>query len=240
MRFLKKYYYIYLLIPILTYALSYAASESVTTVASILRTPAASPLTIMIDPGHGGEDGGAVSCTGELESHLNLQISLRLNDLLLLSGYRTKMTRSTDVSIYDSSAVTVSEKKVSDLKNRVKLVNSTQNCLLLSIHQNLFEESKYHGAQVFYAPTAGSMELAKSIQASICTGLDPDNHRQTKESLTVYLMKKINCPGVLVECGFLSNPVEEKNLRSDAYQQKLACAITAGLFNYLLTEDLAS
>ena len=109
---------------------------------------------IVIDPGHGGEDGGAVSCTGRMESEYNLAISRRLDDLLHLLGYRTRMTRTSDVSIYTTGS-TLAQKKVSDLKERVRIVNETGNALLVSIHQNQFSDSRYSGAQVFYAKTAG-------------------------------------------------------------------------------------
>lgn len=240
MEFLKKYAWIYLLVLAASIFLSVAASETVTLVSCILEEPAPVPLTVVIDPGHGGEDGGAVSCTGELESRINLSISLRLNDLLRLLGYRTKLTRSEDVSIYGKDAVTVSEKKVSDLRNRVRIVNETEHALLLSVHQNLFEEAQYHGAQVFYAQTSGSIQLAEAVQTALRTGLEPSNHRQTKQAQSVYLMNKIRCPGILVECGFLSNPTEEALLRSEDYQKKLTCAIASGLGTYLAEEDGAS
>lgn len=240
MEFLKKYAWIYLLVLAASIVLPVAASETVTLVSGILDEPDPVPLTLVIDPGHGGEDGGAVSCTGELESRINLSISLRLNDLLRLLGYRTKMTRSEDISIYGKDAVTVSEKKVSDLKNRVRIVNGTDHAILLSIHQNLFEEAQYHGAQVFYAPTSGSIQFAEAVQMALRTGLEPSNHRQTKQAQNVYLMNKIRCPGILVECGFLSNPTEEALLRSEDYQKKLTCAIVSGLNTYLVEADGAS
>ena len=237
MQFLRKYAWVYALVLAASVVLSVAASESVTLVSKILDGPEPVPLTVVIDPGHGGEDGGAVSCTGALESRINLSIGLRLNDLLRLLGYRTRLTRSEDVSIYSKDAETVSEKKVSDLKNRVRIVNETEHALLLSVHQNLFEEAKYHGAQVFYAGTSESIELAEAIQSALRAGLDPSNHRQTKHAQTVYLMNKITCPGVLVECGFLSNPAEEALLRTGDYQKKLACAIVSGLDAYLAEAD---
>ena len=173
MQFLRKYAWVYALVLAASVVLSVAASESVTLVSKILDGPEPVPLTVVIDPGHGGEDGGAVSCTGALESRINLSIGLRLNDLLRLLGYRTRLTRSEDVSIYSKDAETVSEKKVSDLKNRVRIVNETEHALLLSVHQNLFEEAKYHGAQVFYAGTSESIELAEAIQSALRAGLDP-------------------------------------------------------------------
>src|SRR5699024_7913427 len=182
--------------------------------------------TIVIDPGHGGEDGGATSCTGVLESQLNLEISLRLRDLLHFLGYQTKMIRTTDTAVY-TNGTTISEKKISDLKNRVKLVNETANALLLSIHQNQFSDGRYSGAQVFYAPTAGSQDFAQSAQSLLISSLTPKSKRACKPAESVYLMQHIQCTGILVECGFLSNSQEEANLRTPEYQKKLCCVIAS-------------
>ena len=111
--------------------------------------------TVIIDAGHGGIDGGATSCTGVLESTLNLEIALRLNDLLTLLGMDTTMIRTTDTSIY-TEGNTIAAQKVSDLKERARIVNDTENAILISIHQNTFSNSKYSGAQVFYAATEGA------------------------------------------------------------------------------------
>ena len=157
---------------------------------------------IVIDAGHGGEDGGATSVSGVLESQLNLEIARRVDAFLALSGFETRMIRESDTAIYDASASTLSEKKVSDLKNRVKLVNQTPGALLLSIHQNVFSDGRYSGAQVFYAKTEGSKQLAEAVQQLLIDVLDPQNHRQAKPADTVYLMNHIQCTGVLVECGF--------------------------------------
>ena len=127
---------------------------------------------IIIDAGHGGEDGGATSCRGILESTYNLEISLRLNDLFHLLGYDTRMIRTTDTSIY-TKGETIAQKKISDLKERVRIVNKTENALLLSIHQNNFTDSRYSGAQVFYAGTEGSAQLAKLLQERLVSTLNP-------------------------------------------------------------------
>ena len=186
MQFFKKYAFVYVLTLILVWALSGIASESVTLVSTAFEALPEQPVTVVIDPGHGGEDGGAVSCTGVTESGLNLAIGRKLNDLLLFLGIRTVMTRDADVSLHSPGSQTVSEKKISDLKNRVMLVEQTENAVLVSIHQNTFSEEKYAGAQVFYAPTHGSIELAEIVQGSLRTWLDPENHREIKESLSVY------------------------------------------------------
>lgn len=188
--------------------------------------------TVIIDAGHGGEDGGAVSCTGRPESSYNLEIALRLNDLMHLMGIHTKMTRKTDISIY-TQGQTIASKKVSDLKNRVAIVNGTENALLLSIHQNTFSESQYHGAQVFYTSKGDGMELARNLQEAFCRTVNHGSNRKCKRGEGVYLLEHIDKPGILIECGFLSNPEEEAKLREKTYQQKLICVITATVCNYL-------
>ena len=187
---------------------------------------------IIIDAGHGGEDGGATSCTGKLESSFNLEISLRLDDLLHLLGYDTVMVRTSDVSIY-TKGETIAQKKVSDLKERVRIANSTDHALLISIHQNTFSDSRYGGAQVFYAATDGSQQLAKELQSAFTTSVNLGGNRKSKKSDGIYLMEHITCTGVLVECGFLSNPQEEANLKDSIYQKKLVCVITATVCNFL-------
>ena len=187
---------------------------------------------IVIDPGHGGEDGGAVSCTGTPESTYNLDISRRLRDLLNLLGYKTTMIRETDISVY-TKGDTLAQKKASDLKERVCLVNKTDGAVLISIHQNYFSDSQYSGAQVFYAKTEGSEELAEELQTELVSNLNPGSRRQAKKSSGIYLMEHIHCPGILVECGFLSNPQEERNLKDPSYQKALCSVIAATVSRYL-------
>lgn len=205
-------------------------SETVTVIAE--NTPPDREHCIIIDAGHGGVDGGATSCAGILESTYNLEIALRLNDLFHLLGYKTRMIRTTDISVY-TKGETIAQKKISDLKERVRITNETENALLLSIHQNIFSDSKYSGAQVFYAETSGSDVLAKQIQAMFVSTLNPGSTRQCKRSSGIYLMEHITCPGVLIECGFLSNPEEEAKLRSGDYQKKLCCVIASSASGYL-------
>jgi N-acetylmuramoyl-L-alanine amidase len=185
----------------------------------------------IIDPGHGGVDGGATSCTGKLESAFNLEISLRLNDLMRFLGYETRMIRKEDISIY-TTGETIAQKKMSDLKERVRICAETDGAILLSIHQNTFPDSRYSGAQVFYPPTEGSRELAEALQKALISTLNPGSNRQVKKAEGVYLMAHISCPGVLIECGFLSNPEEESRLRSPEYQKALCCVIAATAAEY--------
>lgn len=208
----------------------------------LLRTPEAAeaaaflpetPVTVILDAGHGGEDGGASTADGVLESGINLEIALRLRDLLAFAGVDTQMIRDTDTAVYSGDCRTISQKKVSDLKNRAAMVNAVENGLLVSIHQNYFEQTKYCGAQVFFAKTDGSKALAERIQQSLRENVDAANHRQCKPSQSVYLMEHIECTGVLIECGFLSNYEEAKRLQTDAYQKKLSAAICGAITEYL-------
>lgn len=187
---------------------------------------------VILDAGHGGEDGGAISFSGTAESTINLEISLRLEDLFHLIGVNTFMIRRDDISVY-TSGTTLSEKKISDLKHRVKLINQMEDPILLSIHQNHYVDQRYSGTQVFFAATEGSDRLAKSLQTSIVRALNPSNNRKAQKADSVYLMKHINCTGVLIECGFLSNPNEEVMLKNPDYQKKLCSVIVTTVSNYL-------
>lgn len=230
MRSFQKWIVGYSVILVLTLAITHWGSRAVTVLAENM--PPVREHTIIIDAGHGGLDGGATSCTGVLESKFNLEISLRLNDLLHFLGYDTRMIRTEDISVYKTGQ-TISQKKASDLKERVRIVNETENALLLSIHQNHFPDDRYSGAQVFYAGTEGSQLLAKELQNNFVKYINPGSNRQEKKSSGIYLMEHIRCPGVLIECGFLSNPEEEAKLRSEEYQKILCCIIAATVDEYL-------
>lgn len=197
------------------------------------------PVTVVIDPGHGGEDGGAVSSDGVEESQINLAVSLQVNDLLRLMGQRTVMTRSGDVSICDEGLETIRQRKASDLKNRVALVNATPNAVLLSIHQNSLPSSPVtHGAQVFWNRQEGAEELALLAQDSLNGAVNAGNEKHAKQiPPTIYLMKNITAPGIIVECGFLSNAEETARLQEPSYQLKLAAAIAAGYLRCLAGEE---
>lgn len=184
---------------------------------------------IIVDAGHGGEDGGAVSADGVIESHINLAIAQDVNALLTLLGEETRMTRTEDVSIHSQGADTLHQKKVSDLKNRVELVNSTPNSVLLSIHQNSLPRAKsVRGAQVFYGKCEASDAYACSIQNALNRAINGKEKDAKPIDPTVYLMKNVTAPAVLVECGFLSNRDDTAMLQQKDYQTKLAVVITAG------------
>lgn len=217
----------YLLVIIVFLGISQGGSRAVTSLHQSL--PVEREHTVVIDAGHGGIDGGATSCTGVLESYINLEIALRLEDFFHFMGYDTVMIRRVDESVY-TQGNTIASQKVSDLKERVRIVNETPGAILISIHQNSFSDSKYRGAQVFFAPTAGSRELARRLQSDFVLHLNPGSNRKAKKADSIYLMQQIQCPGVLIECGFLSNPQEEAMLRSREYQLKL-CGVIVSSFS---------
>lgn len=189
---------------------------------------AAQGIRVVIDPGHGGEDGGAVAADGTEESAINLQIAKRLDAVLTFWGCDTKLLRSEDISLHDAGASTIRQKKVSDIHNRVGLINSEPNPRVISIHQNYFTQTQYHGAQVFYANGPLGQPWAKLTQENLKNCLEPGNNRREKPiSHDVYLMNHITCPAILVECGFLSNPQECAKLQDPGYQTALAAVVAA-------------
>jgi N-acetylmuramoyl-L-alanine amidase len=191
------------------------------------------PYTLVIDPGHGGEDGGA-TCKGKKESEINLAISQKLEALCLFCGVEYVMTRDSEDIDYPDDLKTTSERKVYDQNHRLELINSTENAVLISIHQNKFVSSSPRGPQAFFAKTDGSEELAKLVQASMNTVLYPGNRRiATRIQDSIYLMKNVECPAVLAECGFISNPAEAELLVQDDYQTKLALCLFSSYCIYI-------
>ena len=186
--------------------------------------------TLILDAGHGGEDGGAVSVSGAKESDINLDVVLRLDQMLGLLGEPAILLREEDISLHDPTAETLREKKVSDLKNRAQAVNANPNATLVSIHQNSYPEARYRGTQVFYAQTIGSQQLAQTIQSAVRTALQPENDRQEKQiPESIYLMNHVANRAVLIECGFLTNLEEDALLQQSSYQCKLALVIASAL-----------
>lgn len=193
--------------------------------------------TIVIDAGHGGEDGGAVSESGVLEKDINLSIANDTSALFYLLGFDVTQTRKTDIAL-DNGEDTIRKRKVSDMKKRLEIFNSSKENTIISIHQNKFSESKYHGTQIFYSPNnPKSKQLADSIKYSVKGLLQPDNERECKKADSgIYLLKNTNNPAVIVECGFISNEEECKNLLDSQYQKQMAFSITAGFLSYYNTD----
>lgn len=171
--------------------------------------------------------------TATQESGINLAIALRLEDILAFCGAAPVMLRREDISLHDPEAGSLKEKKSSDLRNRTRAVQDLSGATLISVHQNSYPESRYDGAQVFYAPTEGSQALAEYTQEILRQTLDPDNGRQAKQIPdTVYLMNHIDNRAILVECGFLSNPQEAARLRDPVYQTKIAAALASACLTF--------
>ena len=191
--------------------------------------------TFIIDAGHGGIDGGAIGADGTPEKDINLQISLYLNEILKSYGFNTVMIREDDRSIHSESAKTVREIKVSDIHNRMSVMENTDNCIFISIHQNSYNSSKYWGTQVFYSPnTQESKLLADEIQQSVVSLLQSNNERQIKEcGKSVYLLYYAKKPAVLVECGFITNYNDLELLKNEEYQRKMAFSVANGILNYV-------
>ncbi|MCM1180584.1 MAG: N-acetylmuramoyl-L-alanine amidase [Clostridium sp.] len=185
---------------------------------------------IVIDVGHGGSDPGKVSAEGIREKDVNLQIAQYLKDYLIAQDYTVYMTRDTDTGLYDEN---VSNKKTSDLNNRIQFFQEKNAAYVVSIHQNSYPDTVQHGAQTFYF--TGSKEgeaFAASIQNALLA-IDETNTRKEKSSSSYYLLKNSHVPSVIVECGFLSNPEETARLTDSNYQKRLAFAISQGIASYI-------
>jgi N-acetylmuramoyl-L-alanine amidase len=192
---------------------------------------------IIIDPGHGGVDGGAVGKSGIPESNINLAIGLKLRKLLEESGAFVLLTRDSDVGLYTEEG-TIRKKKNEDLFNRRKIRDESNADIFISIHLNSFPQSRYYGAQTFYPPNyKESKLLALSIQEELIRVIANKNNRVAKLKDDILLLKECKIPTVLVECGFLSNPKEEKLLKKSRYQEKIAWSIYIGILKYFQQQD---
>ena len=202
--------------------------------------PVSEPV-LVLDAGHGGEDGGASTASGSKESDINLSIVLKMDALLAFCGKPAVLTRSEDISLHDDGCATIREKKVSDLKNRVTLVNRHSDALLISVHQNYFTDSRYSGSQVFYNHGDVSRQWGEHTQELLRRTLDPDNGRRAKlVPDSVYLFDHISCPSILVECGFLSNGEEAALLLTEHYQRKIAAVLTSACLRQITALERVS
>ena len=185
--------------------------------------------TIILDAGHGGEDGGAIGISGSKEKDINLAVTLKLKQKLLDSGFNVIMTRESDIMLCDEKQQ--KKKKLTDLKNRVAISTKNNEAIFLSIHMNHYEDITQKGAQVFYSVNNSmSEEIAKNIQNELKETVDQNNRREIKPSgKEIYILDKIKTPACLIECGFISNPTEEQLLLNEDYQNKIADAITNGI-----------
>ena len=188
---------------------------------------------IVVDAGHGIPDEGAQSSKGTTEAETNLKIALKLQNLLEQSGSTVILTRSDENAIYDIDSKTLRQKKISDIHNRVKIGNESSADIFVSIHLNKIPQSQYDGWQTFYKEGNEKGEkLAKEIQNSLNETIEKANNRIAKSIDNVYIIKHVEIPTTIVECGFLSNTDEEQLLLNDDYQNKLAWGIYNGIINY--------
>lgn len=194
--------------------------------------PEAKPVLI-IDPGHGGLDGGASTSDGVPESRLNLEISLRVRDTSSFLGVSTILTREGNSLAYPAELTSIAACKRWDTRQRVEMINSTENAVLMSIHQNYYPSASPHGAQVLYAPGEDSQRFGECTQALLTQHLLPENRRVAEPvSRDIYILNHIRCPAILVECGFLSNPQEAARLGSEEYQIQLALVLADSFLRF--------
>ncbi len=178
--------------------------------------------TVVIDAGHGGEDGGASAASGILEKDLNLSVAKKLSDLFRAAGYETVMTRNEDKLLYDPSSDYEGRKKILDMRERVRIVSSCSDPIFVSIHMNAFPEERYSGFQVYYSSNCDlSLSLAQKIQETVISFVQPENNRRAKCGRDIFLLDRIKAPAVLLECGFLSNKEEAALLSDEKYQNEL-------------------
>ena len=188
---------------------------------------------IIIDAGHGGEDGGTVAKDGTLEKDVNLKIALYLSEIFKQNDYRVIMTRNSDTDLANKELATVSERKKSDIIKRTEICNNKDASLVISIHQNNFEESKYKGAQMFFGKNESSSILASYVQNDIKTKLQPWINREIKEGNGIYLLNNVINPIIIAECGFLSNESDLNSLKDKNYLKELSMVIYMGCAKYL-------
>ena len=192
-----------------------------------------SSKVVLLDAGHGGEDGGAIGGEGTIEKDINLAVMLKLQNLLEQNGCTVITTRTEDVSLHNKGDEKSGNRKMSDLNNRKNMPEEYDADIFVSVHMNTFPDRKYSGAQVFYAESEGSKELAQCIQGELKAQVDNGNQREVKESAgNIYILEGAKIPSVVAECGFLSNDEEEQKLKSDEYQQKLAFALYCGIIKF--------
>lgn len=188
---------------------------------------------ILIDPGHGGMDGGAVSKNGTIEKYINLSISIKLKNELTKLGYKVIMTREDDNGLYSDKG-SVRERKIEDLNKRCDMRKNSNCDIFISIHLNTFPESKYYGAQIWYSDSEKSQRFASITQANLRKYIDKENKRQEKPAKGQYkiLRNDNDVPSVIIECGFISNPKEEERLKDEKYQKKIAEVISKSVDEY--------
>lgn len=216
-----------LILSLICSVLSYFAGRITPSLPSLEEIPQGKPFTVVLDAGHGGEDGGAVSASGVLEKDLNLKIAFLVKEILEAANVSVVMTRADDRLLYDPNVDFKGRKKALDLAARRKIAEETENAFFVSIHMNAYPLTQYNGLQVWYsADNENAQKAAKTLQSAAKFHLQPDNNRQVKPATSsIYLLHHLTCPALLVECGFLSNEAEAARLADESYQRELAFVI---------------
>ncbi len=235
MSFKRKVFIVYIAILIIYIFFVIKAFISIDSYSTV-NTNADSIQTIIIDAGHGGDDGGAVA-NGIVEKDINLSISKKLYNIFKASGFNVKMTRNSDEMINDYGD-SLRERKISDMKKRLGIFNSSENNVVISIHQNKFTQEQYFGTQIFYSTNnQKSLALANSVKSNFQALLQPDNEREIKPATRdIYLLYNSKVPSIIVECGFISNLNEANKLKQDSYQNEIAFTIYSGFLEYYNSE----
>ncbi len=189
---------------------------------------------IVLDAGHGGEDGGAVGTNGILEKELNLETSVVLETYLRFAGFEIVQTRTEDILLYDRSADYTGRKKMLDLAARLKIAEELTPDLFISIHMNAFPDGRYSGLTVYYSPNDPRSKVAAELmQNRVVLSLQPNNNRELKKAGgNIYLLDRLNCPSILVECGFLSNEEECAKLSTEEYRRKLSLVLFSSISSF--------
>jgi N-acetylmuramoyl-L-alanine amidase len=233
----KLLFFVLMLVAVILAILFNASSKSSDNTSVFTGSRVKEPILI-IDAGHGGADGGAVSLNGDTESAINLDIALRMSAIADLSGIKYTMTRESENIVYPDSLKSIAKKKVYDQQMRAALINKTQNAILLSVHQNIFTHASVNGPQAFYSKNEGSDALAKLIQSGMNGILCPGSRRVAAPiAQNIYLFKNVSCPAALAECGFISNPKESQLLGTDSYKLKISVVLMSAYMQYLSLDE---
>ena len=242
MKSKKLFFYLFTIILIffilllgIFYFLNIKKSETPQNNESESQAPTLAYPTVIIDAGHGGEDGGAIGKNGAYEKDINLEIAKKLKAILDANSIPCALTRTTDILLYDRNVDYEGKKKKLDLLARKEFAEGYDNAIFISIHQNSYPKEQYSGFQAYYSPNdPSSISLALSIEDSIRASLQPQNNRASKQAdSSIYLLDNLQCPSVLLECGFLSNREECAMLCNEEYQNKLCEAIALGIINFI-------
>ena len=195
---------------------------------------------VVLDCGHGGPDGGAVAADGTLEKDINLALGFRLKEHLEMNGCKVVMTRQTDDFICDDHTASLREQNISDLHNRLKIAESVDDCVFISLHMNQFSDSRYWGSQLFYGPNhPDSQALAACIRERLLADVQKGNERTLKEmDSSVYIIYHATHPALLLECGFMSHPEEVERFKNERYQSQFAWAVSLGILDYIASKGV--